>query len=64
MRISQLSLKQIDNDEHMRANGKARAEIELRVYVLKGQTAVSVKAEKYGHAIERTLTHTYTFWLL
>ena len=61
MRISQLSLKQIDKDEHMRADGRARAKIEIRVYVLKRAEYCECKGKKYGHAMERTLTHTYTF---
>ena len=58
MRISQLSLKQIDNDEHMRANGKARAKIELRVYVLKRADCCECKGRKIWSR-DRENTHSH-----
>ena len=60
-RISQLDLKQIDNDEDMRANGRAHANIEIRVYVSKRAKYCECKGKEHGHAVEITLTHTYTF---
>ena len=64
MRISQLSLKQIDKDEHMRADGRARAKIEIRVYVLKRAECCECKGRKiWSRDRENTHSHIH-IWLL
>ena len=64
MRISQLSLKQIDKDEHMRADGRARAKIEIRVYVLKRAEYCECKGRKiWSRDRENTHSHIH-IWLL